>query len=139
MGLYLFLYALSQLNKKLNTYSVGIYRDDGLAVLRTASGSRADRARNDLIKVFIDLGLRITVQTNLKSVDYLDVTLNLDIGTFQPYRKPNDTPLYVHRDSNYPPPLLKQIPAAVEKRISALSSNNEIFQTAAPAYNEDPG
>ena len=108
------LYALSLLNKKLNTYSVGLYRDDGLAVLRRASGSRADRARKDLIQAFKDLGLRITVDTNLKSVDFLDVTLDLETGSFQPYRKPNDTPLYVHINSNHPPPVLKQIPLAVE-------------------------
>ena len=129
------LYALSQIKKRLNTHSAGLYRDDGLAVLSRASGSRADRARKDLIKIFSDLGLRITVQTNLKSVDFLDVTLNLETETFQPYRKPNDTPLYVHRDSNHPPCVLKQTPSAVEKRISALSSNSDIFQKAVPPYN----
>ena len=71
------LYALSQLKGRLNTHSAGLYRDDGLAVLRRASGSRADRARKDLIKVFGELGLRITVQTNLKSVDNFGVILHV--------------------------------------------------------------
>ena len=96
------LYALSQMKNKVNTHSVGLYRDDGLAVLRRASGSRADRARKDLITIFQNMGLKITVQTNLKSVNYLDVTLNLETGSHQPYRKPNDPPVYVNRDSNHP-------------------------------------
>ena len=95
------LYALSQLNAKLNTHSVGLYRDDGLGALRRASGSRADRTRKELIKVFKDIGLKITVQTNLKIVDYLDVTLNLETGAYQPYRKPNATPVYIHTQSKH--------------------------------------
>ena len=80
--------------------------------------------------------LKITVQTNLKCVDYLDVTLNLNTGTYQPYRKPNDNPLYVNRLSNHPPAIIKQIPIAVESRISSLSSNEDAFRNAAPPYDE---
>ena len=46
------LYILHQLEKKLNLHSIGLYRDDGLATLKSMSGSDADRARKDLIKVF---------------------------------------------------------------------------------------
>ena len=88
------------------------------------------------IYIYIELGLQITVQTNLKMVDYLDVTLNLATGSYQPYRKPNDTPLYIHTQSNHPPPIIKHIPVAVEKRIASLSSTEEIFNKAAPTYNE---
>ena len=105
------LYALSALKNKINTESLGLYRDDGLATLRRSSGSRADRARKDLIKVFHEMGLKITVQTNLKCVDYLDVTLNLNTGTYQPYRKPNDNPLYVNRLSNHPLPSSNKYPS----------------------------
>ena len=37
----------------------------------------------------------------MKTVDFLDVTLNTD-GTFKPYMKPNNIIKYVHRDSNHP-------------------------------------
>ena len=105
------LYALSALKNRINTESLGLYRDDGLATLRRSSGSRADRARKDLIKVFHEMGLKITVQTNLKCVDYLDVTLNLNTETYQPYRKPNDNPLYVNRLSNHPLPSSNKYPS----------------------------
>ena len=73
----------------------------------------------------VEHGLKITIQSNLKSVDYLDVTLNLTNGLFQPYRKPNDEPLYINMKSNHPPTVIKQIPAAIDRRLSALSSNKE--------------
>ena len=130
------LYALFKLKNKINASSIGLYRDDGLATLKKSSGSSADRARKNLIAVFKDLGLKITVETNLKVVDYLDVTFNLTTESYQPYRKPNDTPMYVNAKSNHPPTIIKHIPVTVEKRISSLSSSEEIFKKAAPKYNE---
>jgi hypothetical protein len=105
-------------------------------VLRKLSGSEADRARKSLIKIFKEFNLRITVITNLKSVNFLDVTLNLTDGTHIPYRKQNDTTLYVSKHSNHPPAIIKQIPNTVSDRISQLSSNKEIFLKAAPYYNK---
>ena len=56
-------------------------------------------------------------------------------GTYQPYRKPNDVPTYVHRQSNHPPSILKNIPAAVSRRIADTSSDQGTFNTATPLYN----
>ena len=67
------MFALSRLAKGVPAAdSIGLYRDDGLGVLRNSPGSKADRIRKDIIKVFADLGLRITIQTNLKVADFLD-------------------------------------------------------------------
>ena len=35
---------------------------------------------------------------------FLDVTFKLSNGTYYPYRKPNDHPLYINVESNHPPP-----------------------------------
>ena len=115
--------------------SVGLYRDDGLAVMRSHSGSNADRVRKDLIKVFQTCGLKITVQTNLKAVNFLDVTLDLNTASYQPYRKPNDDPIYINRLSNHPPTILKNIPQSIERKISELSSSEEAFYKTAPVFN----
>ena len=53
----------------------------------------------------------------------------------RPYRKPNKDTRYIHTKSNHPPCILKQIPAAISKRISTNSSNKQIFQNASPCYN----
>ena len=46
-------------------------------------------------------------------VNYLDITMCLESGTFKPYRKPNDTPLYVSAKSNHPPQVLKSLPVGI--------------------------
>lgn len=69
-------------------------------------------------------------------MDFLDVTFNLNDGTYKPFMKPNNRPLYVHKESNHPPGILKNIPLATNRRISSISSNEAIFNAAAPAYQE---
>jgi hypothetical protein len=72
----------------------------------------------------------------MSTVDFLDVTLDLSSGTFKPYMKPNNIPSYVHRDSNHPPAITKNIPLAVNRRLSAISSTEAIFNQAAKPYQE---
>ena len=50
-------------------------------------------------------------------------------------RKPNDNPLYINASSNHPPSIIKQLPKNISKRISGISSSKEIFDQAAPFYN----
>ena len=56
--------------------------------------------------------------------------------SFRPYIKENNTPLYVHRLSNHPPSVIKSIPEGVNKRLSSISSSEEMFETVAPIYRE---
>ena len=72
----------------------------------------------------------------MKEVNFLDVTLDLRSGLYKPYNKPNDTPLYVHKNSNNPPSILKNLPAGINKRLSSLSANEEIFKQATPTFQE---
>ena len=60
-------------------------------------------------------------------MNFLDVTLDLQNEIHQPYRKPNDEPLYINKNSNHPPHVLKNLPVAVNKRLSELSSNENLF------------
>lgn len=119
-----------------NNSSVGLYRDDGLAAVDNLSGPQQDRLRKDIIEVFKKEGLQITISVNLKSVDFLDVQFDLATNRYFPYRKPNDTPLYVHKSSNHPPNILKEIPKMTAKRLSNLSCNEEEFQKIAPEYED---
>ena len=66
--------------------------------------------------------------------NFLDVTFDLNNGKFKPYRKPNDDPLYINRHSNHPPSIIKQLPASINKRISALSVDEQTFHESAPIY-----
>ena len=82
------------------------------------------------------MGLNLTIQTNLKIANFLDVTFNLLDGTYKPYKKPNDNPLYININSNHPSNIIKQIPTIISKRISEISSSEEIFKNAAPYYED---
>ena len=79
-------------------------------------------------------GLKITIEANKKTIKFLDVTLDLTSGSFKPFMKPNNKILYVHRQSNHPPTLLKNIPQNTNKRLTSISSNQKVFNDAIPPY-----
>ena len=129
-------YALAKLPAdKFERNYIGLYRDDGLSVHHNTAGRHAERIKKDLIKHFNALGLKITIQTNLRIANFLDLTLDLNCGKFFPYRKPNDNPTYIHRLSDHPPSIIRNIPVAISRRLTDISSDETIFLQAAPIYN----
>ena len=94
------------------------------------------KKRKTIIKIFKDIGFSIDIQTNLKEVDFLDVTLNLQNGTHHPYKKPNDKLLYIHSLSNHTPQIIKQLSNSISERLSKNSSNLEIFNTTKVEYED---
>ena len=69
-------------------------------------------------------------------MQFLDVEFDIEKDTYKPFIKPNDTPIYVNRQSDHPQTILENIPPAVNRRISALSSSEEIFDSVAPLYQD---
>ena len=69
-------------------------------------------------------------------MNFLDINLDLSTGIYRPYIKPNDKPVYVHKLSNHPPGILKNIPHSVNRRLSSISANEEVFRSAIPPYQE---
>ena len=129
-------YLLHIISQKYDKNNIGLYRDDGLGVFSNTSGPQNERIKKDFVKIFREKGLEIIIKCNLKVTDYLDVTLNLTDGTYKPYRKPDDETNYVHVESDHPPIILKQLPIAVEKRLSDLSANEQIFENAKTHYQD---
>ena len=125
---------LSEIQDKVPEISFGLYRDDGLAVMSHKKGCFADRIRKKLIKIFKDNGLKITIEMRLHKVDYLDVTLDIANNTYRPYKKPNDKIIYIHKDSNHPLNIKKELPKMIEKRLSSISKNEEIFNDSIAEY-----
>ena len=80
------LYIQSKLEKILPKSNFGLYRDDGLALLRNLNGQETDKVRKNIIRVFKDIGFSLEIETNLKEVDLLDISLNLRNGTYRPYK-----------------------------------------------------
>ena len=86
------IYIQNKLCKLTNKKDFGLYRDDGLGILRYTPGPEADQKRKSIIKIFKEFGLSITCEVNKKIVDFLDVQFNLSEQIYQPYRKPNNDP-----------------------------------------------
>ena len=129
-------YLLSLLGQKCNKENIGLYRDDGLAILKKLSGPETERMKKEFQRIFREKGLEIVIECNKKVVDYLDVTLNLNDGSYKPYRKPDDEINYIHAESDHPPNIIKQLPLSIEARLSSLSSSKRMFDEAKGSYQE---
>ena len=127
---------LSKINKQFPKLDFGLYRDDGLAVYKSMRGIHVDKMRKDLHKLFAEHELKITADFRCHRVDFLDVTFDIQEDTYKPFRKPNDTPSYIHKHSNHPPHILQQIPRMVEKRLVSISSSKSKFDEATTPYNQ---
>ena len=68
-------------------------------------------------KIFKDKGLQTIIKWNLKIVNYLDVTLNLNDGKYYPFHKPNEEITYLHVESDNLLQIIKKIPRLIEKKI----------------------
>ena len=73
---------------------LGLYCDDGLAI-SDKTPRQAENDRKRIVKIFEEEGLKITSQANLDKVDFLDISLDLVSGMFQPYMKPGNNTVYV--------------------------------------------
>ena len=131
------LYILSKLKESYGIETNGLYRDDGLGCYYNINGPKSERMKKNLTKMFKDeFSLKITIETNLKTVNFLDITFNLSNNTYQPYSKPNSQPVYINVNSNHPPNIIKRIPSMISDRISSISCNKEVFDRAAVMYND---
>ena len=129
------LFLLSKMEELIPKQHLGLYRDDGLAVVRLP-GPDVERLRKKVIKLFSTHGLKITTEVNIHTTDFLDVMLDLKTGNYRPYRKDVNPPVYINKSSNHPPNIKKELPKMISRRISDLSSSKVNFQAEATTYNE---
>ena len=129
------MYILQQIKDRIPNIHFGLYRDDGHVVYKTTKGIHIDTMCKTTTRIFKECWLNITAEFRLHKVDFLDVIFDLTNSSFKPYRKPNDQPMHIHKKSNHPPYILKQIASMVEKRLSSISSSNELFDEAVNDYN----
>ena len=129
-------FMLTEISKVIEQADIGLYRDDGLGVMRRIGKPEIERRKKEIIQIFKQYNLSITVSSGMTSVDYLDLEFDLKRKIFSPYKKPNSDLLYVHKDSNHPPSVLQQIPNGIARRLSDTSANKEIFDKAAPEYEQ---
>ena len=114
---------------------IGLYRDDGLAAFNLPP-KKIESIKKKICSTFREHNLKLTIEANKKCVNFLDVTLDLRTQSFKPYTKPGNVPQYINRQSNHPPPILRNLPSAINRRLSNISSGKCSFDSAAPPYQE---
>ena len=125
---------MSLLSKHINKKQIGLYRDDSLVILKNTSGPEAEKIKKNFQKLFKEKDRHIIVECNLKITNYLGITLNLNDGSYHTYRQPNEKANYIYINSDHPPSIIKKILQSIEKRLSILSSSEDIFQESAIYY-----
>ena len=127
-------YLLSKLSPQYRK-KLGLYRDDGFGAFDETT-RKIEIIKKLICRTFADHNLKLTSEANKKCVHFLDVTLDMRTGTFKPYTKPGNTIQYVNSSNNYPPSILRSIPEAINRRLSAISSDKKAFVETVQPYQE---
>ena len=127
-------FILNKLTSIINKSNIGLYRDDGLGIFQNVSKPEIERKKKVIVKIFKGCCLTITIQCNLKIVDFLDVTFHLENNVYKPFRKENNKPIYIDKHSKHPASILKQLPKSIEKRILQNSSDKDILDESIKPY-----
>ena len=114
--------------------SFGLYRDDFGSFSHKPVRELEHIEKKALKALFAEHGLELEAFNIGKSVNFLDVNLDLKTGKHRPYRKPDSEILYVHNESNHAKCVINEIPKSIANRLSVLSSDNQIFDTFKTEY-----
>ena len=116
------IYMLYLIGKKYNWKNIELYRDDGPAAFKNASGPASEKIRKTQLQYLFK---QKDLQTIIKS-NYFGVTFNLNDGSYRPYRKPTDATHYIHIQWDHPPSIINQLPWSIEKPLSKLLSSKDM-------------
>ena len=68
------LFIPKNLEYKFGKENVGLYRDDGMAILKIKPARLAEKTRKELQKCFENFGRKMTAEANSHIVNFLDMT-----------------------------------------------------------------
>ena len=128
------IYLLSQLCIIISKNICERYRDDGLMIQKYINGPQIEQLCQKIMKIFQEIGFKIDIETNLKIVNFVDMTFNQINGSYKPYKKPNDKLLYINKNSNHPPQVIKKLPKTINDRLCRNSTNAGIFHSSKIEY-----
>lgn len=112
-------------------------RHNALKVIYIACAKKTNliyiqKIKKQITEIFKSNDLKIKIEANKKVVNFLDVTFNLTNGTYKPYMKTNNKLLYVHKQSNHPPSLIKNIPLNINKRLTNIIIKGKAIESLDP-------
>ena len=65
---------------------IRVYRDDSIGIIHKILKPMIERKKKLIVKNFKQYGLAITIECNLKTVSFLDITFDLQNNVYKPYR-----------------------------------------------------
>ena len=71
-------YLIHKLSLKYKKNDIGLYLDDGLVTFKNFTGPKSEKVKKDIQNFFKENEVDILIQSNMKRVNYLDITLNLE-------------------------------------------------------------
>jgi hypothetical protein len=128
------IYLLHQVKTAFPEISFGLYRDDGLGCYKNMPGPKTERTKKAITKIFHNNGLEITINMNMRQSNFLDVTMFLETGKYQPYRKPGNAPLYINQRSNHPPNITIQFSKHRSNFQKKLTLDRKSIQSSEDVY-----
>ena len=127
-------FILPKLGNIIGKKNTGLYRDDGLAVLRKMNARGKDKMRKIIIKMSKEVGFQLDIKSNLKKVEFFDITFNLITGLYTPYKKHTGNLLYINTSSDHPPRMIKQLTNSINKRLCENLAIEQVFDSVKPEY-----
>ena len=88
--------------QKMKHYVHCLFRDEGLGVVDLSKPVVYERKIKAIFKLISEIGFKITLDLGSCQTNFLDVTLNLSINTFRPYRKSNSLLNFININSDHP-------------------------------------
>ena len=73
------------------------------------------KIKKDTVRIFKELGFKITIETGLTKCNFLHVTMNISKNDYKLYRKENINIKYIERYSNHPNVIKKNLPKMIQK------------------------
>ena len=88
------LFLLNDLSNLIGKNNVGLYRDDGLAVVDNASGPQMDKIRKQMHDIFKKNDLSITTEINLSTTDFGRIIQSIPEYIFSIYKARKQTSVH---------------------------------------------
>ena len=87
------LYILNMLTRIISPQQLGLYCDDGLLYIPNSNGPLSSSIQKRIIRALKFLGIKIEISSNIKIVNFLDVTLDLSNNSYKPFHKDQPEPI----------------------------------------------
>ena len=87
-----------------------------------------------LTATFSEQNLEIKFELSSNTFVFLDITLDLQINIYHPFRKDNAKEIYINLNSNHPPNIKRELLSMIQRRLSYLSKNKHVFDELKTPY-----